>query len=75
VARIENLKTSIIMVQGQANISLAQNVWEQVSSVKKAADDIQFKEIIDWLSPCNFTQKRESIATAPETGNWFFKSN
>ena len=75
VTRIEHLKTSIIMVQGQASISLAQDVREQVSSVKKAADDIQFKEIIDWLSPCNFTQKQESIAAAPGTGSWFFKSN
>lgn len=65
VTRIEHLKTSIIMVQGQASISLAQDVREQVSFVKKAADDIQFKEIIDWLSSCNFTQKQESIAAAP----------
>jgi hypothetical protein len=75
VARIEHLKTSIIMVQGQASISLAQEVREQGSEVKKAIDDTKFKEIIDWLSPCNFRQKQESITAAPGTGSWFFKSN
>jgi hypothetical protein len=74
VARIEHLKTSIIMVQGQASISLAQEVREQGSEVKKAIDDTKFKEIIDWLSPCNFTQKQESIAAAPGTGSWFFRA-
>lgn len=74
VGRIEHLKTSIIIVEGQASIALAQEMRDNVSSVKEIVDDSKFKRIIEWLSPCNFAQKQENITAAPGTGGWFFNS-
>ena len=74
VARIEHLKTTLIIVLDQTNISIAREIRSGMYYMKKTADDSKFKEIIDWLSPLNFAQKQEAITVAPGTGAWFFES-
>jgi ankyrin repeat protein len=74
VAKIERLKSSIVLVGEQANIALAQEMRGDVAAVKATVDDGHFKEVMDWLSPLNFRQKQESIAVSPGTGTWFFAS-
>jgi ankyrin repeat protein len=74
VAKIERLKSSIVVVGEQANIALAQEMRGDLSAVKNKIDEGHFKEVMDWLSPCNFRQKQESITASPGTGTWFFNS-
>lgn len=74
VARIEHLKTSIIIVEGQASIALAQEMREDVSAVRKTISESAFREIIDWVSPLNFREKQDNITPTPGTGGWFFNS-
>jgi Cdc6-like AAA superfamily ATPase len=75
VGRIERLKTSIIIVEGQASIALAQEMKDDLTVVKQSVVISEFKEIIDWLSPLNFREKQGNITSAPGTGSWFFNSD
>jgi hypothetical protein len=74
IARIERLKSSIILVANQANIALAREMREDVSQVKQVVADSQFKTVLDWLSPLNCREKQSNITATPGTGSWFFTS-
>ncbi|KAH4216616.1 hypothetical protein HBI26_190290 [Parastagonospora nodorum] len=74
IARIERLKSSIILVANQANITLAREMREDVFQVKQVATDGQFKTVLDWLCPLNCREKQSNITATPGTGSWFFTS-
>ncbi|KAJ8107153.1 hypothetical protein OPT61_g9064 [Boeremia exigua] len=74
VARVERLKSSIVLVTNQASIAVAKEMRADVSQVKQAVTDSQLKALLDWLSPLNCREKQSNITATPGTGGWFFNS-
>lgn len=73
IERIHRLKDTVTLVLSQSSQQMNREVLSSVQNLTSAAEDNQFQNVLNWLSPFNSRQKQQEIRGNAESFSWILQ--
>lgn len=73
IARVHRLQETATLVLSQSSHQLNREILSNVNHLTSAAEDEQFQNVLNWLSPFNFRQKQQEVRGAAESFPWILQ--